>query len=60
MISPRVQVDDIKPPGPVWPQRSIDKLKPRDKEQKRDGEKRDTGSHDENGNKDGHSIDEYA
>jgi hypothetical protein len=60
MFNSRVQVGDIKPLGPVWPQRSIDKVKRRDNEPKRDDEQRNRQSHDEDDDKDGHAFDDYA
>lgn len=60
MFNPHVQVGDIKPLGPVWPQQSVDKIKRRENEPDREDEQRHKQSHDENDHKDGHSVDEYA
>ena len=60
MFNSRVQVGDIKPLGPVWPQRSNDKVKNRGNEPKQDNEQRNKQSRDEEDDQDGHSFDDYA
>ena len=60
MLRSRVQVGDIKPIGPVWPNRSIDRVKHQDKDSKRDDEQRDRRPRDEDEDKDGSTVDEYA
>lgn len=53
-------IDSIKPPGPVWPQPSVDKIKP--KEDRSDQQRRNqqnTPSHKDN-DKDGSGVDEYV
>ena len=60
VLNPRVQIGEIKPLGPLWPQRSIDKVKRRDNEPRKDEEQRNRQSHDQSDDKDGYSIDEYA
>jgi hypothetical protein len=60
VFNPLSQVGDVKPLGPVWPQRSIDKVKRKENEAGQDDEQRNKQSHDERDNDDGHSVDEYA
>ena len=60
MLRSRVQVGDIKPIGPVWPNRSIDRVKRQEKESKREDEQQDRQSRDEDKDKDGSTVDEYA
>ena len=60
MLNSRVQIGEIKPLGPVWPQRSIDKVKRRDTGPRGDDEQRNKQSQNENDDKDDCSVDEYA
>ena len=60
MFNPRVQIGDIKPLAPVWPQRSIDKAKRKDHEPKQNDRQRNRQSRDDNDGQDGHSVDEFA
>jgi len=54
------QVDDIKPPRPIWPQRPSDKVKDdQDQPARRDRQKK-SPENDGNEDKDGHAVDEYA
>jgi hypothetical protein len=61
VFSPRLQVGDIKPLGPVWPRLPAERVRPDGNPPKREGDrhtqqKRDDGDDD----KDGCSVDEYA
>jgi hypothetical protein len=60
VFSPRVRIGDIKPLGPIWPQRSIDKIKRKDNEPGREDERRDKHPQNEDDDKGGHVVDEYA
>lgn len=60
VLNPRVQIGEIKPLGPVWPQRSIDKVKRGDSDPQRGDEQRNKQSQDEKDDKDDCSVDEYA
>jgi len=60
MLNPRIQIGDIKPLTPVWPQRSIDKARRKDNEPNQNDKQRNKQSRDENDEQDGHSVDEYA
>jgi hypothetical protein len=60
VVNPRIQIGDIKPLAPVWPQRSIDKAKRKDNEPKQDDRQKNRQSRDEDNDRDGQSVDEYA
>jgi hypothetical protein len=60
VFNPRIQIGEIKPLAPVWPQRSTDKTKRRDNEPNQNDRQRNRQSHDVDDEQDGHSIDEYA
>jgi len=60
MFNPRIQIGDIKPLAPVWPQRSIDKSKRKDNESNQNDKQKNRQTRDENDEQDGHSVDEYV
>ena len=60
MFSPRVQVGDIKPLGPVWPKLPAERMRRDGNPPKREDERRNRQNRDEDDDKDGRSIDEYA
>ena len=60
LIGDKVQINDIKPLGSVWPERAVKKVKREDKEQAGEQEQRRRQTHDENDDRDDNSVDEYA
>lgn len=60
MFDHRVQIGDVKPLKPVWPQGRIEKLRRNGDAPDRDEEQRNRESRDEDDDKDGHFVDEYA
>lgn len=54
------EIGNIKPPGPVWPQPPVEKVKHKeDQSQQQRRQQQDTPSN-KDGDKDGNGIDEYV
>ena len=54
------QVDNVKPPRPIWPQRPSDNIKDKKDQAGQGKRQKDTPSNDDDDGKDGNSVDEYA
>jgi hypothetical protein len=54
------QVDDIKPPRPVWPQRPGDGVKGKQEQPAPRHRQKKSPGNESNDDKDGHAVDEYA
>ena len=61
VFNPRIQVGDIKPLGPVWARRPIDRVQRKENKSESNEEQPNKQSQEQNKNEDdGHSIDEFA
>ena len=60
MFSPRIQIGEVKPPGPVWRKFPVEKVGRDGNRQKQEDQQHSSKDRDQDEDKDGHSIDEYA
>ena len=60
MYNYRIQIDEIRPLRPVWPQPPVDKVKPKDNDARREDDQSRGQPRDDDHDKDGRGVDEFV